>query len=149
VTKPFTSNILIARAQAVLRRAALPAVAQTLPLYSDGYLTIDLNQRRVLVGGDAVKLSAKEYRLLTYLFLNAGRVLTTPQILKNVWGWEYQDQSDYVHVYISYLRQKLEENPRKPRYLLTEYGVGYRFEKADSLPKQPVCEETLVTPEKV
>jgi DNA-binding response OmpR family regulator len=137
VTKPFNSKILIARVGAALHRAALPAVEQEQVLYSDGYLTIDIEQRRVLVRGEVVKLSAKEYQLLVYLFQNAGRVLTTCQILENVWGWECQDNVDYVHVYIHHLRQKLEETPKRPRYILTEHRVGYRFERVPPSLEQP------------
>jgi DNA-binding response OmpR family regulator len=135
VTKPCSAKVLLAHVQAVLHRAALPAVVEEPIIYSDGYLRIDIGQHRVFVRGEPVKLSAKEYQLLVYLFQNAGRVLTISQILENVWGWEYRDNIDYVHVYIHHLRQKLEENPKRPKYLLTEHGVGYRFEKASSASK--------------
>jgi two-component system KDP operon response regulator KdpE len=130
VTKPFNANILQARIQAALRRSALPAVKQPPTLYNDDHLTLDLTKRRMLVAGNVVKLTATEYRLLCYLFQNAGRVLTFRQILENVWGWEYRDHTDYVHVYVWHLRKKLEEDPKMPKYILTEHGVGYRFEKA-------------------
>jgi DNA-binding response OmpR family regulator len=130
VTKPFNPDVLVARAQAVLHRAALPALAPEPAIYDDGYLTIDMKRRRVLVRGEPVKLSAKEYQLLTCLFQNAGQVLTLQQILENIWGWECRDNTDYVHIYIHRLRQKLEEDPQRPNYLLTEHGVGYRFDKA-------------------
>ncbi|MBN1993721.1 MAG: response regulator transcription factor [Anaerolineae bacterium] len=129
VTKPFNPDILLVRAQAILHRAALPASPEKVSTYSDGYLKIEPRQGRVFVRGEPVKLSAKEYRLLTYLFQNAGQLLTIDQILDHVWGWEYRNNVDYVHVYIHHLRQKLEENPQQPEYLLTEYGLGYRFEK--------------------
>jgi two-component system KDP operon response regulator KdpE len=77
-----------------------------------------------------VKLTPTEYRLLAYLVQNAGRALTFSQILQSVWGWEYQDDVDYVRVYIWHLRQKLEEDPKNPKYIQTETGVGYRFESA-------------------
>ena len=131
ITKPFTVNVLLARIKAVLRRAQLPVSSQqkaSATTYDDSYLNIDLDQRRVIVEGNAVKLTATEYRLLTYLLQNSGQVLTFKQILENVWGWEYQDNIDYVHVYMSHLRRKLEKNPKKPEYVLTEHGVGYRFE---------------------
>lgn len=135
VTKPFSSDVLVARVQATLHRAALPAVVEEPVIYDDGYLTIDIEQRRVFVCGEPVKLSVKEYQLLVYLFRHAGRVLTICQILENVWGWEYRDNVDYVHVYVHHLRQKLEENPKRPKYLLTEHGIGYRFEKTSSASK--------------
>ena len=129
VTKPFSPKVLAARARAALRQATQAAETHQPASYSDDYLTIDLSQRRVLVRGELVCLTATEYRLLAYLVQNAGRVLTFRQILEKVWGWEYQDSVEYVHVYISHLRKKLEEDPKLPAYLLTEHRVGYRFEK--------------------
>jgi two-component system KDP operon response regulator KdpE len=76
-------------------------------------------------------MTATEYRLLAYLLENPGRVLTYEQILAHVWGWDCQGSTEYVHVYVWHLRQKLEQNPRQPSYLLTERGVGYRFEARD------------------
>jgi DNA-binding response OmpR family regulator len=130
LTKPFSVKVLLARARAALRRAALPPPKQEKPIvYVDDYLAVDLGQRRVTVGGEAVKLTPTEYRLLAYLVENAGQVLTSQQILQAVWGWEYQDELDYVRVYIWHLRQKLESEPKSPRYIQTEMGVGYRFER--------------------
>lgn len=129
VTKPFSPKVLAARARAALRQATQATESHQPISYSDEYLTIDLSQRRVLVCGELVRLTATEYRLLAYLVQNAGRVLTFRQILEKVWGWEYQDSVEYVHVYISHLRKKLEEDPKLPAYLLTEHRVGYRFEK--------------------
>ena len=132
VIKPFNPDVLVARARAVLHRTALPSLAQEPEpiIYDDGYLTIDMKGRRVFVQGEPVKLSAKEYQLLTYLFQNAGQVLTFRQISENIWGWEYRDNTDYVHVYVHRLRQKLEQNPQRPNYLVTAHGVGYRFDRA-------------------
>ncbi|MFN8596605.1 MAG: response regulator transcription factor [Anaerolineae bacterium] len=129
VVKPFNLDVLLARTRAVLRRAEQPALKDSAPSYHDAYLTIDLNDRRVLVNNVPIKLTATEFKLLAYLVRNADRVLTFTQILENVWGWEYRDSIDYVHVYVSHLRQKLEQDPRHPEYLITEHGVGYRFEK--------------------
>ena len=128
VTKPFTVNVLLARIRAVLRRSDNVSSAEPICTYSDDYLSIDLKHRRILTNGKPIKLTATEHRLLAYLLENAGQVLTFKQILENVWGWEYQDNIDYVHVYISHLRRKLEETPKKPRYFLTEHGLGYRFD---------------------
>ncbi len=128
ITKPFNANELVARAEALLRRAALPPAIEEPNLYSDIYLTIPADQYRVFVRGEPVKLSVTELRLLTYLVQNAGRTVTFQQILENVWGGG-QANVEYVHAYIWHLRQKLEPNPRSPIYLLTEYGVGYSFEK--------------------
>lgn len=129
VTKPFTVDVLLARIRAVLRRSEPSTVgpAESSIAYSDGYLSIDLSQRRILAGGNPIKLTATEHRLLAYLLKNAGQVLTFKQILENVWGWEYQDNIDYVHVYISHLRRKLEKSPKEPQYFITEHGLGYRF----------------------
>ena len=129
VTKPFSRDVLLARARAVLRRSELLAEPEEQFGYNDGYLVIDLRKHRVQVNNQAIQLSSTEFRLLTYLLQNAGQVLTYQNILDKVWGWEYQDSIDYVHVYISHLRRKIEADPRNPKYLLTERGTGYRFEK--------------------
>ena len=129
VVKPFSPKVLVARAKASLRQAYQTPTPPKLTTLSDEYLTIDLVTCRVLVKNEPVKLSATEYRLLAYLVQNANQVLTTEQILENVWGLEYRESSDYVHVYISHLRRKIEADPKQPRYILTEYGIGYYFEK--------------------
>lgn len=127
--KPFTSNLLLARLQAILRQLDLITQKGGKQIYEDDHLTINLAQHQVLIQQEPVKLTPTEYRLLSYLVVNAGQVLTFEQILDYVWGWERQTSPDYVHVYISSLRRKLEENPKQPKYLVTEYGLGYRFEK--------------------
>jgi DNA-binding response OmpR family regulator len=132
VVKPFSPNVLLARIRAVLRRQTPRANEKGSPSFDDGYLTIDLDQRRVQVSGQPVKLSRTEFRLLAYLVRNAGQVLTFRQILDYVWGMGYEGRIDYVHVYISYLRGKLEADPRQPRYLLSERGVGYTFPRSIS-----------------
>lgn len=128
VTKPFSREVLMARVLALLRRAETPVEIGT-PSYRDNYLVIDLEKHLVFVLEKPVQLTATEFRLLAFLFQNAGQILTYQTILDRVWGWEYKDSIDYVHVYLSHLRRKLEEDPRNPRYLLTERGIGYRFEK--------------------
>jgi DNA-binding response OmpR family regulator len=85
-----------------------------------------------LARGKPVNLTPTEFRLLVYLFKNAGRLLSFGEILENVWGSEYQDSPNYVHVYVAHLRQKLEKSPKNPQYFLSEHGVGYRFMKQDS-----------------
>jgi two-component system KDP operon response regulator KdpE len=119
----------LARARAVLRRTELLPDPEDQFIYNDGYLLIDLRKHRVQVNNQPAQLSSTEFRLLTYLLQNAGQVLTYQNILDKVWGWEYQDSVDYVHVYISHLRRKIEADPRNPKYLLTERGTGYRFER--------------------
>lgn len=129
VVKPFSPKVLVARANAGLRQACQESPTNKQSTFNDTYLTIDLEKRRILVRNEPVKLSATEYKLLSYLVQNANQVLTIEQILENVWGWEYRESSDYVHVYISHLRRKLEADPKEPRYILTEYGAGYYFAK--------------------
>ena len=131
ITKPISPTVLLARTRAVLRRTELPPPSRKPTTYQDGYLTIDLEIRRVLVRDRSVKLSPIEFRMLSLLFGNAGRILSCEQILRNVWGEGYSGNADYVHVYIRHLRKKLEEDPTDPAYLLTEHGLGYRFEKKD------------------
>ena len=129
VTKPFSREVLLARARAVMRRTELLNEAEDHSIYHDQYLNIDLRKRRIIVNGGQVQLTATEFRLLAYLLQNADQILTYQNILDKVWGWEYQNNIDYVHVYISHLRKKLEADPRNPQYVRTERGVGYRFQR--------------------
>lgn len=129
ITKPFNAKVLIAQIEAVVRRSTRSYHGNSIEIYDDKYLRIDLDRRRVQVRNQDVKLSRKEFGLLSHLFRNAGRVLTFQQILAGVWGWEYQDNVEYVRSYVWRLRQKLEEDPLDPTYLVTEHGVGYRFIK--------------------
>jgi two-component system KDP operon response regulator KdpE len=128
--KPVGKRELVGRVQAVLRRAelALPD-EQKGTTFSDGYLTVDIIQRQVLVDGEPVRLTPIEFRLLALLLQNAGRILTHKQLLEGVWGWEYADDLDYVRIYIWHLRQKIEPDQAKPKYIITEPGVGYSFRK--------------------
>lgn len=132
VTKPFSPKLLLVRAQVALRRIAQSPPSNKVTSYDDGYLSLNLEQRRVLVKKKPIKLTVTEYRLLTYLFQNADRILTFQKILEHVWGWEYRDNINYIHVCISHLRRKLEADPNQPRYLHSERGIGYRFEKQPS-----------------
>lgn len=132
VTKPFSPKLLLARSQVALRQAAYSLPAIKTSIYDDGYLSLDLEQRRVLIEGEPVKLTPTEYRLLIFLFQHAGRVLVFKEILEHVWGAGYQDNINYVHVCMSHLRRKLEADPEHPRYLRSEHGIGYRFEKQPS-----------------
>ena len=130
--KPVGSKELLARVRAILRRAELPPApdVERRVTYSDDYLTVDIAERRVMVNGKRVKLTPIEFRLLALLVENAGRILTHQQLLEKVWGWEYTDDLDYVRIYISHLRRKIEPESTKPRYIMTEPGVGYYFQKA-------------------
>jgi two-component system KDP operon response regulator KdpE len=134
VSKPFANQVLLARARALLRREERSAPGQRPHAYDDGYLSIDLERRRVRVRQQPAKLTPTEYKLLAYLLKHAGRVLTHEQILEQIWGPECLDSTHYVHVYVHRLRQKLEQDPEHPRYLLTEPGVGYRFEPPPAHP---------------
>jgi two-component system KDP operon response regulator KdpE len=124
LTKPFSTEELLARLRVALRHAQ-PEPDQ--PIFTTGDLQIDLTRRLVTVRGEPVKLTPTEYALLRLMVQHAGRVLTHRQILKEVWGPAYIDESHYLRVYFSQLRQKLEENPALPKYILTEPGVGYRL----------------------
>jgi DNA-binding response OmpR family regulator len=129
LSKPFNADILLARAKTVLRRSENLKSQTDLFNYNNGHLSIDVARRDVLMNNKRIKLTPVEFRLLTYLARNAGKVLTFEQILTNVWGNEYRGSMDYVHVYISHLRRKLGESIKNPRYILTVHSVGYMFER--------------------
>ncbi|HTQ32267.1 MAG TPA: response regulator [Opitutaceae bacterium] len=124
LTKPFSGRELLARLRAILRRAQ-PAAEETLVQLGD--VEIDLSARLVRRAGAEVKLTAKEYDLLRYLAQHRGRVVTHQQILRELWGANAEDNTHYLRVYMTHLRQKLEADPRAPRLLKTESGVGYRL----------------------
>jgi DNA-binding response OmpR family regulator len=127
VTKPFSPRELVSRVRAVIRRTDTAGVSSRDVIDVDGRLKIDFGHREVWVNGEEVKLRPTEYRLLYHLVQNAGWVMTYDQLLSKVWGYEYRDEPHYVRLYVNYLRQKLEEDPANPKYILTERGVGYRF----------------------
>jgi two-component system KDP operon response regulator KdpE len=123
VEKPFGIDELLARLRAVLRRASHPGE----PVLEIGELVVDLDKRAVTVGGRPVSLTPHEFELLRVLAQNEGKLMTHPAILREVWGPSYGRESHYLHVYVSQLRRKLEADPARPRYLLTEPGAGYRL----------------------
>jgi two-component system KDP operon response regulator KdpE len=123
VTKPFSVDELLARLRAALRRSA-PAGDTAVEI---GELRIDFAKQLVTVAGRVVSLTPTEYDLLRLLAQNEGKLLTHPAILRAVWGPAYREESNYLHVYVSQLRRKLEPDPARPRYLLTQPGVGYRL----------------------
>jgi two-component system, OmpR family, KDP operon response regulator KdpE len=123
VTKPFTMGELLARLRAALRRAGPPGD----PVLEVGPIRVDLDKQSVTVDGRAVHLTPHEYRILRLLVLNPGKLLTHRAILQEVWGPGYGAESNYLHVYVSQLRRKLEPDPSRPRYLVTEPGAGYRL----------------------
>jgi two-component system KDP operon response regulator KdpE len=131
--KPLGNRELQARVRAALRRAERPSYLDKKEkvLFNNNYLTIDVAERRVTVNGERLKLTPREFRLLALLVENADRVISHRQVLENVWGWEYIDDVDYVRIYVSHLRQKIEPNPSQPKYILTEPGVGYYFHRAN------------------
>jgi two-component system KDP operon response regulator KdpE len=123
VTKPFAIGELLARLRAVLRRVASPGE----PVLRIGALTVDLERSLVSLDGEPVHLTPHEFRILRLLAQNEGKLLTHRAILRDVWGPAYGDESNYLHVYVSQLRHKLEADPARPQYLLTEPGAGYRL----------------------
>ena len=147
LSKPFNPEILLARAKTVLRRTQRTNGYNggngkngghkenhgnsASFSYNDGRLSIDIERHEVLVHGRKIKLTPLEFRLLVYLARNGGKLLTFDRILVNVWGTEYQGSIDYVHVYISHLRRKIEDNAKGSRYIMTVHGVGYVFEKEE------------------
>lgn len=128
MTKPFRIGELVARIRANLRRAHIEPDEQQSITYSDSYITIDLERRRITIADKETKLTPTEYRLLAMLVQNKNRILTFRQILESVWGFEYIDDIDYLRVYIWHLRRKIEPDPKNPIYLVNELNTGYRFE---------------------
>jgi two-component system KDP operon response regulator KdpE len=129
ITKPFSHLELFARIKAVLRRAELPPPISAAPSFSVGELAINFESRTVTLRGRPIKLTPTEYNLLYHLVRNAGRVLAHETLLAKVWGDEYRNDVDYLKVYVSRLRNKLEDNPDRPHFILTERGLGYRFSR--------------------
>ncbi|MDF2649382.1 MAG: DNA-binding response regulator [Paenibacillus sp.] len=125
VTKPFGMGEFMARMRVALRHIAK---TQDEPVLKLGHLVIDVSQRSVELNDEKLKLTPTEYDLLKVLALNAGRVMTHKQLLKQVWGGQqYESDSQYLRVYVGHLRKKIEVDPTRPKYILTEPGIGYRF----------------------
>lgn len=127
LTKPFGVGELLARVRASQRRQRGPAPGGDGKLRF-GDVVVDVPNRRVTRSGRTVRLTPTEHRLLAVLVANAGKVMTTPQLLRSVWGPDQSDHAHYLRIYMGHLRHKLEDNPAQPRYLVTETGVGYRFQ---------------------
>lgn len=125
LTKPFDVTELLMRVQAVLRRSKWPEAVVTRQTFTTGPIEIEFARHHVAVDGQAVKLTPTEYRLLAYLASHANRVIVHRELLRAVWGPEYGDETEYLRVYMRYLRQKLEPDPSEPRYLVTQPGAGY------------------------
>jgi two-component system KDP operon response regulator KdpE len=127
LTKPFGTEELLARIRVALRHAAHLAQDDDEPIFTVGSLKVDLAHRNVLIDDTNVHLSPIEYKLLTTLIHYSGKVVTGRQLLKEVWGPAYTNESQYLRLYMAKLRHKLEKDPTEPRYLITEPGVGYRL----------------------
>src|SRR4030042_783934 len=128
LAKPVGNREFLARVKAVLRRAEKPSKSENKNTkVADGYLAIDVMERKVTINGEKIKLTPREFRLLALLLENADRLVSHQQGLEKLWGWEYIDDVDYVRIYISHLRQKIEPDTSDPKYILTEPGVGYYF----------------------
>lgn len=127
LSKPFGTGELLARVRATLRRQRQPQ-ADSAGQVQFGEVVVDLPNRRVTRRGEHVHLTPTEYRLLSVLVANAGRVMTAPQLLRAVWGPAQSDNSHYLRIYMGHLRHKLEDDPAQPQYLLTETAVGYRLQ---------------------
>jgi two-component system KDP operon response regulator KdpE len=128
LTKPFGVGELLGRVKAVLRRADWSEPTSSEEKIVRGDIVVDVGRHKVTVRGESLDLTPTEYNLLLYLIKNTGRALTHRAILQHVWGTEYGDEAEYLRVYVGKLRQKIEVNPLKPKYLHTEHGLGYRFE---------------------
>jgi DNA-binding response OmpR family regulator len=128
IPKPFGPRELSSRIRAVMRRVHSASSSPDEAIERiDDRLSVDFNRREVIVNGERIKLRPTEYRLLYHLIQNAGWTVPHDQLLAKVWGYEYRDEAHYVRLYVNYLREKIEEDPSNPKYILTERGVGYRF----------------------
>jgi two-component system, OmpR family, KDP operon response regulator KdpE len=125
LTKPFRTGELLARIRSAMRRGA---AVEDSPTISCGDIEIDLVARTVRKGGETVKLTATEYNLLALFMRNEGKALTHQFILKEVWGHHFATETQYLRVFVGTLRKKLEDDPHRPKHLITESGVGYRFQ---------------------
>ena len=128
LTKPFGVGELMGRVKAVLRRANWSEPASPEERLVRGEIEVDVERHQVKVRGEVIDLTPTEFNLLLYLMKNAGKTLHHRAILQNVWGTEYGDEAEYLRVYIGKLRHKIEVDPLQPKYLLTEHGIGYRFD---------------------
>ncbi len=131
--QPVEMPILLAKIRTLMRRNH-QQTADEMFLYNDGELLIDLENRRVEMRGEPIKLTPTEFRLLAILLRRVGRVVAHEELIKEVWGTEKDVSLGSLKLYIHYLRQKIEDRPRKPRYLLAEWGIGYRFREIKSAP---------------
>ena len=131
ITKPFSPRELASRIRALFRRIEAAEPPRLQEVIVDDWLTINFDQSLVVAGGEAMRLRPTEYRLLYQMVSNPGQLLTHDTLLERVWGPEYRGEHQYVRTYVTYLRQKLERDPRSPEYILSERGLGYRFRDID------------------
>lgn len=129
VTKPFNIEVLIARIEANLRKSAVLEAGE--PELSNGRIRMDLVRHEVFVDDESTFFTPKEYELLRYFMINRGKMITHKQILKEVWGPAHGEDMQYLRVYVSQLREKIEPDVKEPSYVITEPGIGYRMEKLD------------------
>ena len=127
LTKPFSASELLARIRVALRHMYKQSGAKANPVYQTGELRLDAEKRKVYLGEDEIHVTPMEYALLLLLFKNQGKVLTTSVILREIWGAGYGQDTQALRTLTAGLRRKIEKNPAKPRYILTEIGVGYRL----------------------
>ena len=127
LTKPFSASELLARIRVALRHMYRQSGAKANPVYQAGELRLDAEKRKVYLGEDEIHVTPMEYALLLLLFKNQGKVLTTSVILREIWGAGYGQDTQALRTLTAGLRRKIEKNPAKPRYILTEIGVGYRL----------------------
>jgi DNA-binding response OmpR family regulator len=132
VTKPFSPRELVLRVQSVLRRATAPLDPVAPTVLVDGDLSVDVAAHEVLLRGEPLNLTVREYDLLVFLLQHPRRAFSREELLKQVWGWEYADHST-VTVHVRRLREKVEADPRQPARVVTVFGVGYRYEPLDGL----------------
>ncbi len=126
ITKPFGTAELMARIRVLLRRQS--KADTNVPIFTFGDIEVDLSLRKVIKAGQEIHLSPIEYQLLNVLLISGGKVVTHRHLLREVWGGQHADDNHYLRIYMGHLRQKLEEDPTQPKYLLTETGVGYRLD---------------------
>ena len=127
LTKPFSASELLARIRVALRHMSKQSGAKANPVYQTGELRLDAEKRKVYLGEDEIHVTPMEYALLLLLFKNQGKVLTTSVILREIWGAGYGQDTQALRTLTAGLRRKIEKNPARPRYILTEIGVGYRL----------------------
>jgi two-component system KDP operon response regulator KdpE len=138
VVKPFGVEELMARIRASLRRAA---PSESLPAFVSNDLTIDFEKRSVMVSGQPVRFTPKEFELLRQLVASQGKAISHRRLLQAVWGPDYGEETEYLRVFINQLRKKIEPDPRHPRYIHTEPWIGYRFEPGPSQAREPGSEK--------